>query len=183
MESDPYVRIRSRELYRNRWLAVEAHEIRHPNGEPGEHVLVVIPKACAIVVEDGDDLIFARQPRFGARRTVVEIVKGGSDAGESPLQCAQRELREELGIAAASWTELGSLFEIPSIVNEPIALFVARDLSFEAPDPESHESIELVRYPVRTALHYALDGAFDDAVTVAALFRYAATKGFVRPPS
>ncbi len=183
MESDPYVRIRSRELYRNPWLAVEAHEIRHPNGEAGEHVLVVTPKACAIVVEDGDDLIFAQQPRFGARRSVVEVVKGGQDPGEAALECAQRELREELGIVAASWTELGSLFEIPSIVNEPVALFLARNLRFEAPDPEREESIDLVRYPVRTALHYALDGTFDDAVTVAALFRYAATKGFVRPPS
>ena len=107
----------------------------------------------------------------------------GHDPGESPLECAQRELREELGIVASSWTELGSLFEIPSIVNEPLSLFVARDLSFETADPERQESIELVRYPIRTALHYALDGAFDDAVTVAALFRYAATKGFVRPPS
>lgn len=183
MESDPYVRIRSQELYRNPWLAVEAHEILHPNGEPGEHVVVVIPKACAIVVEDGDDLLFTRQARFGARRYVVEIVKGGSDANETPLECAQRELREELGVTASSWEELGSLYEIPSIVNEPLALFVAGGLQFGPSDPERHETIELVRLPVRTALHYALDGAFDDAVTVAALFRYAATKGWVRPPS
>jgi 8-oxo-dGTP pyrophosphatase MutT (NUDIX family) len=183
MEIDPYVRVRSRELYRNPWLAVEAHDIVHPNGEPGEHVLIVIPKACAVVVEDGEDLIFTRQPRFGARRSVVEVVKGGHDPGETPLECARRELLEELGIVAASWTELGCLFEIPSIVNEPLTLFVARELRFDAPDPELQESIELVRYPLRTALHYALDGTFDDAVTVAALFRYAATKGFVRPPS
>jgi 8-oxo-dGTP pyrophosphatase MutT (NUDIX family) len=183
MESDPYVRISSRELYRNPWLAVEAHAIVHPNGEPGEHVLVVIPKACAVVVEDGNDLIFTRQPRFGARRSVVEIVKGGHDPGETPLQCARRELREELGITAASWSEMGNLFEIPSIVNEPLTLFIASDLRFDAPDPERQESIELVRYSQREALHYALDGAFDDAVTVAALFRYAAVKGWISPPS
>lgn len=183
METDPYVRLRSREIYRNPWLAVEAHEILHPNGEPGEHVVIVIPKACAVVVEDGADLLFTRQPRFGARRSVVEIVKGGSDGRETPIECARRELREELGITASSWRELGDLYEIPSIVSEPLALFLASDVQLGESDQERQESIELVRLPMRTALHYALDGAFDDAVTVAALFRYAAVKGFVRPPS
>ena len=70
METDPYVRLSKRELYRNPWLAVEAHEIVHPNGVPGEHVLVVAPHPCAVVVEDGGTLLFARQPRFGAQRFV-----------------------------------------------------------------------------------------------------------------
>lgn len=175
--SDPYVRLQRRELYRNRWLAVEAHAIVHPSGEPGEHLLVVIPQASAVVVEDGDDLIFAKQPRFAARRVVVEIVKGGRDPGETALECAQRELREELGITARDWTELGRLYEIPSIVNEPLAIFLARNLSFETPDPERQESIEIVRMPVDDALRAAASGELDDAVTVAALFRYAALIG------
>ncbi len=79
METDPYERVSKRELYRNPWLAVEAHEIVHPNGMPGEHVLVVAPNPCAVVVEDGDALLFARQPRFGAQCVVLEIVKGGRE--------------------------------------------------------------------------------------------------------
>jgi 8-oxo-dGTP pyrophosphatase MutT (NUDIX family) len=183
MESDPYVRVRARELYRNPWLAVEAHEIVHPNGEPGEHVLVVSPQASAVVVEDGSDLLFTIQPRFGARRSVVEIVKGGLDPGETALQCAQRELREELGVVAGQWSELGRLYEIPSIVSDPVVLFVARDVTFGATDPESHESIALVRMTIGEAIDAAITGGIDDAVTVAALLRYAASRGLVGRPS
>src|SRR5580704_13928471 len=129
METDPYVRLSKRELYRNPWLAVEAHEIVHPNGTPGEHVLVVAPFPCAVVVEDGGALLFARQPRFGARRVVVEIVKGGREGSESALECAARELREELGVRARHWSPLGRLYEIPSIVNEPVDVFLASDTS------------------------------------------------------
>jgi 8-oxo-dGTP pyrophosphatase MutT (NUDIX family) len=182
MEADPYVRVSARELYRNPWLAVEAHQIVHPGGQPGEHVLILAPKASAVVVEDGPDLLFARQPRFAARRWVVEIVKGGRDPGESPLACARRELREELGIVAGSWSELGSLYEIPSIVDEPIALFLARGLRFESPQPECNESVELVRLAATDALRQALQGGIDDAVTVAAIFRYAAAKGMIAAP-
>ena len=177
---DPYRRLSHRELYRNPWLGVEAHEIVHPNGEKGEHVLVVIPRASAVVVEDGAELLFTRQPRFAARHWVVEVVKGGSDEGETPLECARRELREELGIVAGRWTELGRLWEIPSVVNEPLGIFLARDLEFETADPEAHESIEPVRMAIDDALAAAIDGRLDDAVTVAALFRYAAATGRFR---
>jgi 8-oxo-dGTP pyrophosphatase MutT (NUDIX family) len=171
-QADPYRRIEARELYRNPWLTVEAHRIVHPSGEPGEHVLVVAPAACGVVVEDGPDLLFARQPRFAARRFVVEIVKGGANAGEAPLAAAQRELREELGIVASEWTPLGRLYEIPSIVDGPVELFLARAVEYVAPEPEAEESIDMVRLEIGAALEAAAGGTFDDAITVAALFRY-----------
>jgi 8-oxo-dGTP pyrophosphatase MutT (NUDIX family) len=179
MKSDPYVRVRKRVLYRNPWLAVEAHDIVHPNGEPGEHVLVVAPQPSAIVVEDGGDLLFARQPRFGARRNVIEIVKGGCNPGESALECAQRELLEELGIVAESWAGLGILYEIPSVVSDPLALFLAGNVHHEESRPEPNESIELVRMKVADAIAAVLGGEIDDAVTIAALFRYGLRRGII----
>jgi ADP-ribose pyrophosphatase len=177
---DSYVRRGHRELYRNPWLAVEAHDIIHPNGLPGEHVLVVSPQASAVVVEDRGDLLFTRQPRFGARRSVLEIVKGGREGDETALACAQRELREELGVMARSWTELGNLYEIPSIVSEPVTVFLAREIVVAEAEPESVESIEPVRMPVEAAIRGVEGGTIDDAVTVAALFRYALISGYCR---
>ncbi|MBV8148622.1 MAG: NUDIX hydrolase, partial [Candidatus Eremiobacteraeota bacterium] len=109
----------------------------------------------------------------------VEIVKGGRNRGESALQCARRELHEELGIVAESWAELGTLYEIPSIVSEPLTLFVARDLKFEASRPEPNERIELVRMNAAAAVSAAAAGEIDDAVTVAALFRYGFFRGII----
>lgn len=125
------------------------------------------------MVQDGADLLFARQPRFAARRRVVEIVKGGAGSGESFLECAKRELREELGIAARRWSELGILYEIPSIVAPPVAIFLARDLEFGSTDPGLEESISLVRMRIGDALAAAASGEIDDAVTIAALLRFA----------
>jgi 8-oxo-dGTP pyrophosphatase MutT (NUDIX family) len=177
MQSDPFTRLRARELYRNRWLAVEAHDIVHPNGTPGEHVLIVANRAAGVVVEDGDGLLFTRQPRFGARATVVEIVKGGCDAGESPLDCAKRELREELGVTARRWEPLGKLYEIPSIVGDAIEVFVASDIERTQAEPEREESIEAVRLTLEDAIERAVSGGIDDAVSVAALFRYVKARG------
>jgi ADP-ribose pyrophosphatase len=177
MDADGYTRLRVRELYSNPWLSVEAHDIVHPNGVPGEHLLVRTPAPAAVVVEDGDELLFTIQPRFAARNRPIEIVKGGRDPGEDALQCAQRELHEELGVVAGAWIPLGRLYEIPSIVQEPIALFLARDLRFEAARQQAEENIEMLRLSIGAALKAAVSGAIDDAITVAALFRYAAFAG------
>ncbi|HTA37504.1 MAG TPA: NUDIX hydrolase [Candidatus Acidoferrales bacterium] len=179
METDPYVRLSKRELYRNPWLAVETHEIVHPNGTPGEHVLVVAPAPCAVVVEDGETLLFTRQPRFGAQRMVVEIVKGGREGDESALECAARELREELGVEARHWTPLGRLYEIPSIVSDPIDVFLASDTTPARGEQEAVESIEALRLSFERAIACVRDGEIDDAITVAALFRYALARGLM----
>ena len=163
-----------REIYRNPWLAVEVHDVVHPTGANGEHVLIVAPAASGVLVRDGNDFIFAEQPRFGARANVIEIVKGGADPGETALQCAQRELREELGFEGGDWTSLGEVFEIPSIVNAPVALFLACGLHEVATELEAVERVERLRVPVADAYAAIADGRIADAVTIAALARYRA---------
>lgn len=172
-----YRRLASREVYRNAFLAVEAHDIVHPTGVNGEHVLVVTPPCSAVVVADGGDLLFARQPRFGAQAEILEIVKGGAEPGETPLECAQREAREELSVEAAHWTHLGRLYEIPSLMNEPVELFLAHGIEHVDAQAEPIETIELVRIPERVAIAAAASGQINDAVTVAALLRYGLTSG------
>ncbi len=141
--------------------------------------MVVSPQSSGIVVEDDGELLFARQPRFAAQDHVTEIVKGGAGAGESPLDSAKRELREELGITARKWSYLGLVREIPSIVDPPVALFVARELEYGVPEPADEESITIVRLKIAAALDAAVSGEIDDAVTIAALFRFAASSGYL----
>jgi len=181
MKGDAYRRLSCRQLYESVWLGVEAHRIVHPSGVPGEHVLVTTPQSCGVVVQDHGDLLFTRQPRFAARCDVIEIVKGGQHEGENAQDCAKRELHEELGISAHLWSDLGRLREIPSIVDPPVTIFLARDLEFYAPEPAQEESISLVRLSIDEALDAALSGEIDDAVTIAALFRFARLRS--QPPA
>jgi 8-oxo-dGTP pyrophosphatase MutT (NUDIX family) len=171
----PYQRLAQRELYRNPWLAVEIHEMIHPTGAAGEHVAIATGRASGVLVIDGDAFVLARQARFAADTQMLEIVKGGAGEGESALACAQRELREELGLIASDWKPLGIVYELPSIVEEPVSLFVARDVRTVPSAPESVEAIDAVRMPIDDAYRAARDGRIDDAVTLAALLRYLIT--------
>lgn len=174
-------RVSKREVYRNPWVAVEAHAVVHPSGAPGEHVLIDCPPPSAVLVEDGGDLLFTRQARFAIGADAIEIVKGGANPDEDALACARRELREELGIVARSWKPLGILFEIPSIVAHPVTLFLASDIEHVVDEQEDVERIELVRVPAADALTAAVTGKINDAVTLAALLRY--SRGAPEPPA
>lgn len=174
-----YQRVSSREVYRNPFLAVEAHEVVHPSGASGEHALIVTPPASAAIVSDGGDLLFTRQPRFGAQAEVLEIVKGGAEPGESALQCAQREAREELGIEAMHWEPLGMLYELPSLMDSSVELFYAHGVEHVDSELDAVESIELVRVPQEIAIRAAANGKINDAVTVAALLRYGMLKNIL----
>ena len=158
-------------MYENPWVRFEHHVMVHPTGQPGEHGVVVTPVASAVVALDGDDVILVRQPRYAVDRLVLEVVKGGAAAEELPLACAQRELREELGLNAGRWDALGCAYEIPSIVQEPVWLFLARELTPVRAEPETVESIEPVRMRLDAALDAIASGAIDDAVTALALLR------------
>lgn len=168
----PYRRVNKRIVYRNPWVEVEAHEVLHPNGRAGEHVLVRPPAGSGVVVDDDGDLLFARQMRFAAEMEFVEICKGGASGDEDALACAKRELHEELGLVAAQWEPLGELYELPSIVAGAFSLFLARGIEHVMDDQDEIETIELVRVPAAQAIAAAASGAITDAVTVAALLRY-----------
>jgi 8-oxo-dGTP pyrophosphatase MutT (NUDIX family) len=166
-----FVRRSKRVVYANPWISFEAHEIVHPNGAPGEHGLVVAPPASAVVVY-GDGLVWlTRQARFAIDRVVLEVVKGGAEADETPLAAAKRETREEVGVEAARWDELGTAYELPSLVDHSVSLFLARELTHVATQLERVESIETVCLPFEEALEAALTGGLDDAVTALALLR------------
>ncbi len=173
MQQSGYERGERRVVYENPWVRFEAHAMIHPNGRPGEHGVVVTPVASAVVALDGTDVILAQQSRYAVDRVVLEVVKGGAAGDEAPLVCAQRELREELGLIAARWDALGCTFEIPSIVQEPVWLFLARDLTAVPADPEEIETIRPVRMPLSAALDAIARGEIDDAVTAVALLRAA----------
>lgn len=171
MNGAGYVRTARRTVYENAWLRFEAHDIVHPTGAPGVHGVVVTPAASAVVLVDGGDVLLVRQPRFAVDALVLEAIKGGRHPGEDGLACAQRESREEAGVTAERWHALGRTFEIPSIVQEPVSLYLGTGLSPAPLAPEDVERIDVVRMPLDDALAACIDGRIDDAVTAIALLR------------
>ena len=142
-----------------------------PNGHPATREIVVHKGAAAIVpvFEDGTTLL-VRQHRVAVDRVTLEIPAGKLDsAGEDPLDCAVRELREETGLSAQRMTLLTSLLTTPGFCTEKIAIYLAQGLSQGETHPDEDEFLGLVRIPLDEAVAMVMRGELRDSKTICGL--------------
>ncbi|HEX4004087.1 MAG TPA: NUDIX hydrolase [Candidatus Acidoferrales bacterium] len=162
-------------VYDNPWIRVDHHEVVNPAGKPGiygvvhfkNHAIGVLP------VDDEGNVILVGQYRFPLGAYSWEIPEGGGPAGVSILESAQRELREECGVAAKHWLEIVGMDLSNSVSDERGTAFLAWELSHGTADPEESEQLQLARVPFREALERVKRGEIRDSLSVAAILRVA----------
>ncbi len=158
------------EVFVGRILRVEVDTVRLPDGARATREVVRHPGAVAVVpiLPDGR-ILLVRQYRHAAGKSLWEIPAGKLDvAGESPLECAVRELREETGYAADDWNELFTFYTSPGFTDERIVLFAALELTKVA-DPVPDEIAEQAAFTRRDLLNMITRGEVDDGKTILAV--------------
>jgi ADP-ribose pyrophosphatase len=101
---------RSTVLEHSKWLTVEDHTIQLPDGKKIEKwPWVISPDFVNVVaVDENDNILCFRQVKYAVEGVSFAPVGGYIDDDESPLVCAKRELKEEMGGEAAEWVALGN---------------------------------------------------------------------------
>ena len=118
--------MQTREIYRDPWIAVQVDDVIRPDGKPGIHSIIHLkPGVCVLAMDAAQHVYLAEEFHYGVGRVTLEVVSGGCEIGEAPLTTAQRELREELGIVAGKWTDLGVVDPFTANVVSPTRLFLA----------------------------------------------------------
>jgi 8-oxo-dGTP pyrophosphatase MutT (NUDIX family) len=171
----PWTRRSRRVAYENTWVTIWHDEVLRPDGEPGIYGVVHFANAAAgvVVLDDDDHVLLVGQHRYPLDAWSWEIPEGGVPAGETAIEGARRELREETGVEAAMWRELASVHLSNSVSDEVATLFVATGLTHGVATPDGTEALELRWLPFDEALAMTLDGRITDAMTVIAIERLA----------
>jgi 8-oxo-dGTP pyrophosphatase MutT (NUDIX family) len=142
--------IGSRTTHEGKTISVRIDEFRYEDGSTSEREVVAHPGAVAILAHDDHHLYMVRQPREAVGEdSLLELPAGKLDVpGESPLDCAKRELVEEVGLEAAEWRELKRIYTSPGFTDEQCHIFVATDLTEVGANPSDEERIEVVEVPL-----------------------------------
>jgi ADP-ribose pyrophosphatase len=161
--------VQSRTVLEGYFVAVAEKRFRRADGSEVERQVVEHPGSVGILAHDEECVHLVRQPREAVGEDgLLEVPAGTLDVeGESELECAQRELGEEVGLRAEHWRELHAIYPSPGFLSEKLTLFEATGLSRGSGETDESEQIEIVRLPL-AELDAALP-AIEDAKTLIAL--------------
>jgi 8-oxo-dGTP pyrophosphatase MutT (NUDIX family) len=175
LANGPWIRRSRRVAYENPWVTVWHDEVTRPDGSPGIYGVVHFANlAAGVLVIDADDrVLLVGQHRYALDQYSWEVPEGGVPAGETALEGARRELREETGVTAADWRELARIHLSNSVSDEQAVLFLASDLTQGVATPDPTESLEVRWLLFEDVLAMTLDGRITDVMTVVAVERVA----------
>lgn len=165
--------ISSKVIFSGVLLTVLRDEVVLENGAMSTREHVLHPGAVAIVpVTDDGRVILVEQYRYPIKSKLLEIPAGKFDKpGEDPLECAKRELEEETGYTAKSYTYLGYIHTTPGFSNEVIHLYLAQGLTPGDSNPDEDEIIETKIEDFEHVVQKCISGEITDAKTVAGIMR------------
>lgn len=159
-----------RNIYKGTVVTLNVDTVVLPNGVTVDLEVVRHPGASAVVPlkEDGT-VVLIRQFRHAAGGFIYEIPAGKLSPDEEPLDCAGRELEEEIGYRARSFELLSSIFTAPGFTDEVIHVYKATGLTKGRQQLDRDEVLEIVEMPLREAMMMIRAGAIRDAKTIVGL--------------
>ena len=153
--------------FENPWVRVESSHVTHPNGDPGTYGVVRYANLAigVLPVDEHGHTWLVGQHRFPFDEYSWELPEGGGGKSEPTLGTARRELREETGLSAAHWHEIGHWHLSNSVSDERAIGYLAWGLSEGDAQPEASEELALRRVSMKTLVAMCLAGEVTDAFT------------------
>jgi ADP-ribose pyrophosphatase len=170
--------IESKRVYEGRVVNLRVDTVELPDGRLSTREIVEHTGAVAIVPLLGEkQVVMVKQFRQAAGQVLTEIPAGTIEAGESPEDCAARELIEETGYKAAKLTRMFSTYLAPGYSEEMLHTFLAEDLSPAQLDHDEDEFVQVVMVDLEDAVDMITFGEVRDAKTVCGLLMARRLKG------
>lgn len=158
--------------YKNPWINVREDQVVMPDGGNGIFGIVDMnPGISVLAVDHENNAYLVEEFRYALGRMSIEVSNGAIDPGETPLEAAQRELREESGIIAKDWIDLGAVNPFTTVINSPSYQFLARKLTFTESQPEKNEFIQKIKMPYKEALEKVMKGEITHSPSCVAILK------------
>ena len=158
------------QIFSGKLLTLEMLRVKLPNGSMTQREIIHHPGAVAIVaINENEEILLVKQFRIAAGpkgSSTLEIPAGTLKEDENPVDCADRELREETGFSAKTIHSLGGFYLAPGYSTEYIHLYSATQLFHDPLPKDEDEFISTVRIGIPEAKQAIIDGRICDAKSI-----------------
>lgn len=177
-----YEVLESRIPFDGKVIRVRVDEIRRGSGRKMDYEFIEhVGSVVMVPLDDQDQIWFVRQYRHAVNERLLELPAGTIDPGETPLDCAVRECREEIGMAPGRMTDLGGCYLAPGYSNEFAHFFLAEELSSDPLTMEEDEDIIVEKMGLEEAKSMLAGGEINDAKTIVGISLLLARRGMINP--
>ncbi len=160
--------------YQNHWVNVFEDQVVCPDGKEGIHTFIDLKTGSVVLPLDGDGHVYlTREFHYGVGRETIEVVAEGVEGKEKPLEVAQRGLKEELGIEAEEWIDLGKVYRFTTYMDNPTGLFLARKLRFSRQRLDSTETISMIKMKLEEAVEKVMNGEINSGMSMILILKAA----------
>jgi ADP-ribose pyrophosphatase len=161
-------------IYNGRIIDVYYDDVELSDGTKTIREVVAHEEGAAIVaVNDEQEIILVKQFRYPVGKDMVELPAGLIDEGETPLEAAKRELKEETGYVANEWIHLISTYSSPGWQDEKVHIFAARDLRHVSEQSlDGDEELTFYKEAFDDILEKVNSGEITDAKTIIGVLMY-----------
>ena len=133
--------------------------------------------SCVLAINEKEEVLIEANFRYPYCKEILEIPAGEKEEGETWLDAAKRELKEETGSVGEEWSDLGIIYPSVGSSDEVRHLFLARKLKKEKNHLDAEERITCSFIPREQILKLIQNGQLPDAKTQSAIFNYLLKQG------
>jgi len=163
-------KLESQSVYDGKIINVRVDSIELSGGRTSTREVVEHRNAVVIIPMDSEDnVILVRQYRYAVGQFLLEAPAGIIELGESPTECAERELQEEIGFFPQSLRPLGGFWSSPGFCDEYMYVFLAENLVESKLDEDYDENIMIEKIPLSRINSLIKIGEIEDGKTIAAM--------------
>ena len=164
--------VKSDTVYSGRIVNLRVDEVILPDGRITSREIVEHRGAVAVLAVDGDNIVFVKQYRKPIEEMLLEIPAGTLESGESPEDCARRELVEETDMYPISLKEIVRFYSSPGFCTEKLYVFFADRFEKRHGTPDDDEFIKVEKIPLSRVEGMLKSGEVKDSKTIIALLYF-----------
>lgn len=163
--------VSSQNIFTGRVVTLNVDQVRFPDGRVGEQEIIRHTGASVVIPflsdpHGGDpQLLLVKQYRYAANKDLYELPAGRPNPGETPVECAARELREETGCIAEHLEPLLNGYTTPGFTDEKLHVFVAHGITRTSTEFDPDEYVEAFPVTMSKALEMIRSGEIEDMKT------------------
>ena len=160
-------------IARSRLFQIEALDLEFANQTKVqfERITSQIKGAVMIVaINEHNEVALVKEYAVGSEQYELTLPKGAIDAGEDPLQAANRELAEEIGFCAAQTEVISTLKIAPAYFKFNTYIVLAQGLTPKSLTGDEPEPLEVIYHPLDDIDSLLTRDDFSEARSIAALF-------------